>query len=128
MVVPKDILSDFQRYVKIYHDSISESLRKLLCDGDSLFPFIKLEYNWKKYSKFRLFMAIMMIKNMLSEGDEIIDWNDSQGFGKYFLDNLSNDFGQINDYNQRIIDIITVMAENRWIGAVGRNCRKYSSV
>ncbi|KAJ8931402.1 hypothetical protein NQ314_015689 [Rhamnusium bicolor] len=74
-----------------------------------------LEYHWKKYSKFGLFMSLMVIKIMLSEADEVPDLGATAESGRDFVDEISYDFVNVNDYNQRIVDIVTFMAEHKLI-------------
>lgn len=65
-----DKLDDF---MKCYHDNLVEHIRNLGSNPDVLYPFDVFTEQWRKFSKFGLTMAFMIVKVRLFENDEIPD-------------------------------------------------------
>lgn len=84
--------------MKIYYDSVKEVLKQFSCDVEKVFPYSLLEYHWKKYAKFGLYIALMTLNFMLCES-YVSDWTKFEGTGT-------------PEQNERIIDIVNVMGEN----------------
>ncbi|XP_023312495.1 uncharacterized protein LOC111692653, partial [Anoplophora glabripennis] len=110
-----EVIINYPTHLKTYHDALTESLTKLSCNVGDLYPFELLVVQWHKYSKFGLFMALIMIKFMLSEKDEVPDISQMAKSGMSFVDRLN--FVSIHDdaYNKRISEIITVLARSSLI-------------
>ncbi|KAJ8942640.1 hypothetical protein NQ318_013353 [Aromia moschata] len=112
---PKEILADHQKYLKIYHDAASETLRNVGCDPNTVFPFALLEKHWRKYAKFGVYLAVMVLKLMLSEKSEVPDLTEAADAGKSFLEGISYDSVNNDDYNRRLLDVVVVCVENDWL-------------
>lgn len=111
----KDIIYDYKSYLKIYHETVSENLKALSCDPDKVFPYSLLERHWKKYAKFGLYMALMVLTLMLSEAEEVPVFSQVAKNGDNFFDSFNYDSIHIDDYNKRILDIVHFMAEHELI-------------
>ncbi|CAH1170180.1 unnamed protein product [Phaedon cochleariae] len=55
----KEILDDLDHYLRVYHQSLSESLRGYKLDPDLLYPYDDFIREWKQYSKFGVIMGIL---------------------------------------------------------------------
>ncbi|KAJ8926046.1 hypothetical protein NQ315_009901 [Exocentrus adspersus] len=73
---PKEVLQDFEHYLQVYHDSLSDTLRAFGCDPDKLFPFRELKNDWKKYCKLGFMMGIMIWKIKYTKQSEVKDMSD----------------------------------------------------
>ncbi|KAG5889701.1 hypothetical protein JTB14_029731 [Gonioctena quinquepunctata] len=60
-------LKNYDNYLKIYHESLSESLKQYGCDSDKLYPIEILKQEWKQYSKFGFMMAILVWMGKLAD-------------------------------------------------------------
>lgn len=107
---PKRILDDVDKYLEIYHISLSSFLKELGSDPEKVFPFCVLKEHWRKYSKFGLVMAnVLLIFMLLDEGESFtISEND---FPKAFVTPIKNQ--KLCD--QRAIDVITHFADRNLI-------------
>jgi len=86
----KEDYKDLEKLLKIYHQSLSESLKQLGCDINEVFPFVKLIDHWKRFSKYGLVISIFLLKFSLCEGDEAPDFAETAEQGKDFLENFNN--------------------------------------
>lgn len=98
---PKSVLDDLDKYLELYHRSLSEFLVELGSDPETVFPLSVLKEHWRKYSKFGLVMANVLFKFMLlSEGESFtIAKND---FCKVFVTPIKNE----KLCNERAVDVI----------------------
>ncbi|KAJ8942660.1 hypothetical protein NQ318_013373 [Aromia moschata] len=60
-------------------------------------------------------MATMLLKVMLSEGDEIPDMSEMADSGMNFAEEFNYDSVHDDSYKGRILDIVTVCLENDWL-------------
>ncbi|XP_018568334.1 uncharacterized protein LOC108908703 [Anoplophora glabripennis] len=111
----KDIFYDYKKYLKIYHETVSENLKQLSCDPEKIFPYTLLEHHWKMYAKFGLYIALIVITVMLSEENEVKTLKDAAKNNESIFETFNYDGINVNDYNKRILDIVTFMAEHELI-------------
>ncbi|XP_018568331.1 uncharacterized protein LOC108908699 [Anoplophora glabripennis] len=111
----KDIFYDYKKYLKIYHETVSKNLIELSCDPEKIFPYTLLEHHWKMHAKFGLFMALMVLTVMLSEVEEVKELTDAVENNESIFETFNYDGININEYNKRILDIVTFMAEHELI-------------
>ncbi|KAJ8942639.1 hypothetical protein NQ318_013352 [Aromia moschata] len=112
---PKQILSDYKEYLRVYHGALSQALRGLQCDAETLFPFDLLEQHWRKYAKYGIYLALIVVKLMLGDAEEVPDIVEIADGGKTFSDGFKFDINSCDSYNRRILDIVLVSADNGWI-------------
>ncbi|KAJ8942641.1 hypothetical protein NQ318_013354 [Aromia moschata] len=112
---PKEILADQEKCLRTYHDAASETLGGLGLDPESIYPFDLVEHHWKKYSRFGLYMALSLLKLMLSEGQEVPDMAELADSGEDLLDGFSYTSVNEDKYNQRVRDMMTVCVDNGWL-------------
>lgn len=72
----KEVLNDLDKYLNIYYEQFSFSVRKLGSDPEKVYPYSILKRDWKTYSKFGFMMGIMVNKNKLTYEDDIMDFVD----------------------------------------------------
>ncbi|KAJ8962117.1 hypothetical protein NQ318_018074 [Aromia moschata] len=107
----KEVLLNFSTYLKIYHENLTEILKKVLL----IFSFATLVYHWKIYAKFGLFVAPILLRVMLSESDQVPDLEEIAEKREAIFDGASLESMHVKGLNQRIIDIVTVMSENKLV-------------
>ncbi|XP_060535209.1 uncharacterized protein LOC132707386 [Cylas formicarius] len=101
----KEVLSDHNRYLRIYHDVLSQNLRELGLDPEKSFSFETLMDHWKKYAKFGVLMCILLLKMIVSDSQDIPDnFNDMV---KLELSDTAE-----TRYKERITNVIEFMAHN----------------
>ncbi|XP_072378789.1 uncharacterized protein [Diabrotica undecimpunctata] len=61
----KEIFDDFDRYLRIYHDSLADTCSRFDCKDFISFENLKTE--WKEYSKFGFILGLSLIRSKLSE-------------------------------------------------------------
>ncbi|KAJ8981814.1 hypothetical protein NQ317_007400 [Molorchus minor] len=109
---PKEILTDYRKYLKIYHDCVCQNLKNFNCDPEEILPFSSLERLWQKYAKFGIHMALMIIKLMLGETGEVPNFAEIVDSGKDIMTGLNIEIRRSDDYSRRISDILSVSSEN----------------
>ncbi|XP_060534511.1 uncharacterized protein LOC132706931 [Cylas formicarius] len=97
----KEVLSDYQKYLGLYHDVLSQNLRELGLDPEKTFSSETLMDHWKKYSKFGVLMSVLFLR-VNSE-----DIPDKVGMEKFKL----SDEAEVR-YKERITNAIEFMALN----------------
>ncbi|XP_018568333.1 uncharacterized protein LOC108908702 [Anoplophora glabripennis] len=111
----KEMFYDYKSYLKIYYETLSENLRKLSCDPENIFPYMLLERHWKTYAKFGLYMGLIVITLMLSEVEEAPIVKDVVKNGETIFDIFNYEGIHVNEFNKRILNIVTFMAEHELI-------------
>ncbi|XP_018566835.1 uncharacterized protein LOC108907579 [Anoplophora glabripennis] len=75
---PKELLKDLDYFLKVYHDSLSETLKAFGCDSGKLYPFQELKNDWKRYCKMGVMMSLMIWKIKCTPEENVIDFNDTR--------------------------------------------------
>ncbi|KAG5868943.1 hypothetical protein JTB14_015095 [Gonioctena quinquepunctata] len=98
--------NELDHYLRIYHKSLSESLKRYGCDAKKAYPYEILKSEWKKYCKFGFIMGIVLwtVKLEMSRDEvkvkegsnEPILTIDEERFSEV-INNLINHLGE-NDY------------------------------
>jgi len=70
----KEVLDDYQRYLKIYHEALSLSLKEFGFDPEEVYPYQILEKQFKKYSPLMLFLCVIVMRVLICEQDEAPDF------------------------------------------------------
>lgn len=107
---PKDILDDLDKYLEIYHQSLSTFLKELGSNPEKVFPLSTVKEHWRKYSKFGLVMANVLFKFMLLAEGESFSISENE-FAKAFVTPIKNE----KICNQRAIDVIMHFADRNLI-------------
>ncbi|RZC42278.1 uncharacterized protein BDFB_013627 [Asbolus verrucosus] len=112
----KEVLYDLKKFLKIYHDNLSKTLKEAGLDPEEVFSYSELEAQWKIYSKFGLFMALFVVKIILSEVEEAPDLSELAKSGKSILESVvSSESVNAEKVDKRIADIIIFMTEHDYL-------------
>lgn len=109
----REILDDYKKYLKIYHDSLSKDLREMSCDPQEIFPFENLEHLWKKCVKFGLFMGSFLLKVLLIDSENVANVQEITKATDFF--DQFDTTGIEEKFNHRIVDLCNFMVENQFI-------------
>lgn len=102
----KENLNDLMKLLKVYHDSLRGYLQQFDCSSDYLFPFVELQQHWKKYAKFGLGMAFLVINVMLMEENELPNVSSENQSGENFIEAFQSNSKNNSTYFRTIIDIL----------------------
>lgn len=111
----KEVLNNHERYLDIYHDSLSAHLEKLGSDSKKLYPRSVFREQWKKLSRFGLVCATLLIYVMLSEQDEVVDFTEIAESGMSVADAFDYEIAHLKDYNERLRHIILLLVNNGYM-------------
>lgn len=102
----------YDKLIKIYHSSLSNTISKLGSDPEKLFSFNDLLGELKRYGRFGLLLAPILLQIITSKPDDIPDLDD-------FAEDLANKTKSmdesiaafannttIDQYNQRVRDVV----------------------
>ncbi|XP_072386438.1 uncharacterized protein [Diabrotica undecimpunctata] len=67
----KENLDKLDDLLKVYHDSLSETLKSYDCDVEKIFPLDALKKEWKEYNTFGFIMGLVLWLNKTAEPTEI---------------------------------------------------------
>lgn len=109
------ILNNLEKYLRIYHESLSLHLRQLGSEPEELFPYQAFLEQWKKYSKYGLMMALVILRLMLCESDESPDLADLVEPGKNAEESWDYSIRNVDQYNSRIRDLVLFMHDNGYL-------------
>lgn len=112
----KEVLYDLKKFLKIYHDNLTKTVKEAGLNPEEILTFEELEAQWKIYSKYGLFMALFVMKIVLSEVEEAPDFDKLASEGKDLLQSLgAAESVNIEEINKRISDIIIFMTESEYL-------------
>nr|XP_001807041.2 PREDICTED: uncharacterized protein LOC100141764 [Tribolium castaneum] len=108
----KEVLYDIENFLKIYHENLSATIQQAGLNPEEVFSFEELQCQWKHYARFGLFMALFVMRVILSEVDEVPDLSKCAEEGKDILQSISSSKASNNEeINKRITDIAIFMDE-----------------
>lgn len=70
-VASKETLDNFNYYLRFYHENLSKCIKELGSDPEILYPYDVLEKEWVKYGLYFFGIAIMSVKVMLCEKENV---------------------------------------------------------
>lgn len=108
----KEILKDLDYYLRVYHDSLSATLRQFGCDSRTLYPLQELKNDWKRYCKLGFTMALMLWKLKLTYDGEFKDLED---FAKLRDGELKPSGYDEETYKKITRDLILHLYENDYL-------------
>lgn len=102
----------YDKLIKIYHNALSNTIRKLGSDPEKLFSFNDLLGELKRYGRFGLLLAPILLQIITSNPDDIPDMDE-------FAENMANNtttldesvatfanLATVDQYNQRVKDVV----------------------
>ncbi|XP_037052130.1 uncharacterized protein LOC119085750 [Bradysia coprophila] len=102
----------FDKLIKIYHSSLSNTIRKLGSDPDKLFSFSDLQGELKRYGRFGLILAPILLQIITSNPGDIPDMDEfaeDMANKTKTMDESMATFASISSlevYNQRVRDVV----------------------
>ncbi|XP_066154259.1 uncharacterized protein [Euwallacea fornicatus] len=95
----------FDTLLRIYHNSLSSTIKQLGSDPDKLFPYEELIRQWKEYSLFGCLLAMLILTVALSEKEDTFDIESMTD------ENINNMFEQLKKKNftrlsSRMINVV----------------------
>lgn len=107
---PKNVLNNVDKYLVVYHDSLSEFLGEFGSNPEKVFPRSLLWGHWKKYNKFGLVTSNILFKFILVSEDESLSIDEGE-FAKAVIELIKNE----KLCNERGIDVITHFCDRNLI-------------
>ncbi len=102
----------YDKLIKIYHNSLSNTLTKLGSDPEKLFSFNDLQGELKRYGRFGLLLAPILLQIITSNPSDIPDMDEfaeDMANNKKTLDESMAAFANnssLETYNQRVRDVV----------------------
>lgn len=102
----------YDKLIKLYHNSLSNTIRKLGSDPEKLFSFNDLQGELKRYGRFGLLLAPVLLQIITSKASDIPDMDD---FAEQMANNTKtleesvaafSSTGTVDQYNQRVRDVV----------------------
>ncbi|XP_044264334.1 uncharacterized protein LOC123011107 [Tribolium madens] len=108
----KEVLYNIEELLKIYYENLSSTIQEAGLNPDEVFSYDELKYQWKFYARYGLFMALFVMRVILSKADEVPDLSKGAEEGKDILQSVSLSSASNNEeINKRITDIVIFMDE-----------------
>lgn len=64
---------NLDRYLRMYHKSLSDTLKEYSLDAEQIYPFSTFKTEWKKFCKFGFYLGLMLWKAKLTDPNRISD-------------------------------------------------------
>ncbi|CAG9824034.1 unnamed protein product [Phaedon cochleariae] len=111
----KEVLHDYENYLKLYHETLSKNLKEFSCDPETVFPYSTLLEHWNKVVKMGIYMAFNMMKIMLCDSEEAPDLTEISDGGKNIMDVMNFTAKDTDTFNTRIKDLVEFSIENGFL-------------
>lgn len=105
-------LKNLDQLLRHYHDTLSRFLKQFRCDFRSVFPYEVLEEHWRKFAKFGLGMAFLVVNVMMMDESELPDVNDDRN-GEDFIGSFEKPSKNDERYLQRMMGILQHFTDKR---------------
>jgi thiamine kinase-like enzyme len=108
----KELFDKLEDFLDVYYNSFSRFVKELGSVPEDLLPRSALSEDWKVYSKFGMFMALLLTQVKLMSREDSAEMSDSidgnvDGSSKFMNANINNEL-----FNKRVKDILIHMYEN----------------
>ncbi|KAK9872360.1 hypothetical protein WA026_017817 [Henosepilachna vigintioctopunctata] len=108
----KHCIDNYKSFLKVYYDSLSSMLKQFGVKIEEVMSFEDLQLQWRIYSKYGMYMAILIIKLMLAKQEEAPELEEMLKENKNVMDMFDVEISQEEEYNERISNIINHMVYN----------------
>ncbi|XP_017785309.1 PREDICTED: uncharacterized protein LOC108568622 [Nicrophorus vespilloides] len=113
---PKHLLDKLDDYLKLYYSVLKNQLENFGVDVMEIITFEDLKSDWKIYSKFGYLLALLIQKNALTEGDEILDLSKlSANKTMTLTEAFHQEFKNQKFINERLKNLTDHMHENDFL-------------
>ncbi|KAJ8970562.1 hypothetical protein NQ317_019067 [Molorchus minor] len=106
----KEILDDLDHYLRVYHDTLVETLKNFGCDSENLYPFEVLKKHWREYCKTGFALSLSIWRGKLTNQDDIKDLLENSD--ETFVTNFFKHRYDENSYKKIVKNLILHMYEN----------------
>lgn len=102
----------YDKLIKIYHNALSNTITKLGSDPEKLFSFNDLLGELKRFGRFGLLLAPILLQIITSKPDDIPDMDefaeDMANNSKTMDESIAafGNMGSVDQYNQRVRDVV----------------------
>ncbi|RZC41104.1 EcKinase, DUF1679, and/or APH domain containing protein, partial [Asbolus verrucosus] len=110
--ISEEDLNSLNAILELYYKSLGETLRELGSDPEKLYPLNDFLDHWKKYSKFGVVMASLIIKMCFSEKNEIPDMAQTAESGNDISATFSINIKDKTSFINRISYIVKYVVEH----------------
>lgn len=101
-------------YLKYYYASLSDHLKRLGCEGQKLFSWEKCLEHWKKNRIAGLMLAMMIVRVMLSDEDEVPDIVGAAESDRGVLESFSYEIKNEAEYIERMKFLLYHFVNNNY--------------
>ncbi|XP_028129762.1 uncharacterized protein LOC114325831 [Diabrotica virgifera virgifera] len=105
----KESLKNWEKYLKIYHNSLDKSLKGYNLKVDDIYPYTELVKEWKNNVQFAFIMSLLMWGAKFIKEDEVRDLDVSDG--ELDLQHLV----ETEEYSQGILNLVKHFDENGFL-------------
>lgn len=109
----REDLSKLDTYLKIYHDSLTSTLKEFSLDSEKIYSFTNLKEDWKKYCKFGFAMAILAWRLKFADPNKVPEAINLEGGENVTPFELVE--GKVVEYNKRVRDLVMHMYNNGFL-------------
>lgn len=103
------------KYLQIYHDQLAKNLKEFGCDPEEVFSYSALLEEWRKRAWYGAFMAISIIKLMLSDPDDAPSLENGEN-NQHVLQALTNfSSGKSHEHQTRLCDLLVFLDDHQYI-------------
>lgn len=111
----------YDELIKIYHHNLVNVVRACGCDAEKLLPFGQVQAQLRRYGRFGLLMAPLLLQVIVSDPSNVADMDEmAREISKDEVDGQKVNFTNFNPeslakYRQRLGDVIEDSLRNNWI-------------
>lgn len=117
----RSLRHQFDSLLRIYHENLANVVRACGSDADKLMPFAELENQLRKFGRFGVALAPMMLQVIVSDGSHVVDMDEvAQEMAKSDADRKQIEWGKFDPetlakYRERLGDVIDDAKRFGWI-------------
>lgn len=107
----KEIFDNLDFYLRIYHDTLSDTLKQFDIDVNKIYSFENLQEEWRKFCKFGFVMASIIWRVKFKDDETPLKYIENVDPNE-ILDPIPIRKDKEEDYKRIIRDLVTHMYEN----------------
>lgn len=111
----EEVLNNIDDYLKLYHEELSDQIRKMGSKPEVLYPYSVFEQHWRDNAEFGLYIAFTFIKIMLSEEDEHLDFEIMDLGSTNDGNNLFRKIKKTDEYYRRVKIVLEHVIQRGYI-------------
>ncbi|ENN80103.1 uncharacterized protein LOC109534047 [Dendroctonus ponderosae] len=109
---PKELFANLHKYLAAYHQTMAKNLREFGCRPDEIFSWTQLLEDWNRNAWYGVFLAMMIIKLMLSDAEEAPAMNADADI----ISSLTNFSSRKEaEFEKRLCDLVEFMVDHNYI-------------